>query len=437
MAEALGAWFDASARDLPWRRARSPYAVWLSEVMLQQTRVETVVPYFERFLARYPDVASLASAEIDDVLHLFSGLGYYRRARQLHATARELTTRYGGALPDDARVLRSLPGIGAYTAGAVASIAYGKREPLVDGNVARVLARLDALEQPIHAPKTMKTLWATAARLVPEERPGRFNEALMELGATVCTPREPRCAQCPLARLCHARAAGREQELPVMERRRPAPAVEMVALVARDDATGTVLFARRREGGLFGGLWEPPMVEASSLREAREAFAALGVTLGRGELREAGRLAHLMTHRRLLVTVAVAGRRAVTVRSELCPPYEQAGWLPPVGPGVGVSALARKVIAASSGDTHKKVDSHARVARMVPSRRQCMGSKVQASRRDWEIEPVRLVDDAINLDPELEAEVQVIAAWFEALPEQWKAHFDHEARTGREAYRAP
>lgn len=349
IARALGVWFDAVARDLPWRRDRRPYAVWLSEIMLQQTRVETVIPYFERFLSRFPEVSALAAAELDDVLHLWSGLGYYRRARQLHATAREVTERYGGVFPAEAVALRALPGVGAYTAGAVSSIAYGKHEPLVDGNVARVFSRLELIEDSIKGPVATKRLWATAARLLPDDRPGRFNEALMELGATVCTPRDPRCDTCPLSPVCQARAAGRERELPVVEAKRSAPVVEVVAAVLADPKTGALLFARRREGGLFGGLWEPPMVEALSLDEARPRFAAVGVTLGRARLREVGRVTHVLTHRRMEVVV-VAGRWTAgsALRDELTEPYEKAAWLDGDQPGVGVSTLARKVIEAAA-----------------------------------------------------------------------------------------
>jgi len=365
LALALATWFGLEARDLPWRRerepaagdaesvqpAREPYAVWLSEIMLQQTRVDTVVPYFQRFLARFPDVRALAAAELDDVLHLWSGLGYYRRARQLHATAREVTERHGGVFPAEAASLRALPGIGAYTAGAIASIAYGRREPLVDGNVARVLARLESLEEPIKSPAAVRRLWAIAARLLPEEQPGRFNEALMELGATVCTPRDPRCDACPLERFCVARARGLERELPVVSSKAAVPVVEAVALVLVDPE-GKVLFARRREGGLFGGLWEPPMVEGSaSVVAARPHLAALGLGLssgsGRGRLREVGRVTHVLSHRRMEITVA-AGRGA-TPAAELAAPYEKAAWLDPEAPGVGVSTLARKVIAAAAG----------------------------------------------------------------------------------------
>src|SRR4051812_43553601 len=267
IARQLAGWFAVAARDLPWRRRRDPYAVWLSEIMLQQTRVETVVPYFERFLGRFPRVEELAAAPLDDVLALWSGLGYYRRARELYACAREVTTRSGGRFPGGGGALRGLPGIGPYTAGAISSIAFGRREPLVDGNVARVFARLEGIDEPIKSSGAVKRLWERAAALVPEDRPGRFNEALMELGATVCTPRDPRCGSCPLERVCVARATGRVGELPVVEEKRKVPVVAMVAAVLRRG--DLVLFARRSEGGLFGGLWEPPMVEAASLEGAR------------------------------------------------------------------------------------------------------------------------------------------------------------------------
>jgi A/G-specific adenine glycosylase len=354
---ALGAWFDASARDLPWRRHRTPYAVWVSEVMLQQTRVETVVPYYERFLRRFPDVGALAAAHLDDVLHLWSGLGYYRRARQLHAAAREVTERYGGAFPREAILLRALPGVGAYTAGAIASLAYGAREPLVDGNVARVLARVEGIEEPIKSPGAVKHLWALAGLLVPEDRPGRFNEALMELGATVCLPRGPRCEACPLASFCRAHAAGREALLPVLAAKRAVPEVRAVAAVLFD-ARGRVLFARRQEDGLFGGLWEPPMVEGfASLPPARRAFAAMGVPLGRARMMEAGRVLRVLSHRRMVVTVLVGeGRARGPMRAALGPPYEKAAWLDPADPGVGVSTLAKAVLALPNGPSRQERD---------------------------------------------------------------------------------
>ena len=342
---ALGAWFDRVARDLPWRRTRDPYAIWLSEVMLQQTRVETVIPYYERFLARFPTVRDLAAADLDQVLALWSGLGYYRRARGLHLCAREVTERHGGVFPSEAPALRSLPGVGAYTAGAVASIAFDRREPLVDGNVARVLARIEAIDEDIRSTAGVRRLWETAARLVPADHPGRFNQALMELGATVCTPRSPRCGDCPVDGLCAARAEGREEELPVIAPKRDVPVVPAVAAVVR--AGQRVLLARRAEGGLFGGLWEPPMVEAASLAEARALLGSLGVG-PEVDLREVGRVRHILTHRRMEVTVTHAEVRAAwRCRAKLAGPYEKAAWLDPTALEVGISKLARKVLSAA------------------------------------------------------------------------------------------
>ena len=341
----LVTWFDRVARDLPWRRRRDPYAVWLSEIMLQQTRVETVIPYFERFLERFPDVAALAGAEIDEVLKMWSGLGYYRRARVLYATAREVTERYGGAFPGEAAALRELPGIGAYTAGAIASLAFNKREPLVDGNVARVFARLFGIDEQIRSAAAIKLLWEIAARLVPEDRPGRFNEALMELGATVCTPRDPRCSACPLEALCSARASGRALELPVIEAKKKVPVVKMVAAVLRSGSR--VLLARREEGGLFGGMWEPPMVEAASLDEARALLAAVGID-AKVELRETGKVKHVLSHKELRVAVAAGTFEGkAKAPSKLGAPYEKAAWLDPDDAEIGISTLARKVLAAA------------------------------------------------------------------------------------------
>jgi A/G-specific adenine glycosylase len=348
LAAALVAWFDRVARDLPWRRTRDPYAIWLSEVMLQQTRVETVIPYYERFLARYPTVDDLAAAPLDDVLSLWSGLGYYRRARVLHLAAREVSARHGGALPRDVEGLRALPGVGAYTAGAVASIAFDQAVPLVDGNVARVLSRLDGIDDDIRTAAGTRKLWAAAERLVraAKVQPGRFNQALMELGATVCTPRNPRCDACPVDGACSARALGRQGELPVIAPKRDVPTVSMVAAVVRSGER--VLFVRRAEDALFGGLWEPPMVEAPTLARARVLLAEAGVDPD-ASLREVGRVRHILTHRRLEVRVARAEVAAQgRLRAKLAAPYEKAAWLDPSVLDIGVSKLARKVLSAAA-----------------------------------------------------------------------------------------
>jgi A/G-specific adenine glycosylase len=255
-APVLLSWYQKRRRPLPWRESRDPYAVWVSEVMLQQTRVETVIPYWHRFLARFPSVEALAAADLSDVLKAWEGLGYYGRARNLHKAAGEVVDRFGGCLPDGVEALRSLPGFGPYMAGAVASIAFGRPEPLVDGNVARVLTRLFAIAEPPAKPAVSRRLWEIAREMVPRDDPGGFNQALMELGATVCTPRAPRCGACPLAKGCAAYAKGRPEAYPVKVARRAVPHHDIaVGLVARG---GKLLLVRRPEGALLGGLWEFP-----------------------------------------------------------------------------------------------------------------------------------------------------------------------------------
>ena len=252
MARAVLERFDEHRRDLPWRRTADPYAIWVSEVMLQQTRVETVVPYYQRWLERFPTVAALAGAATDDVLREWQGLGYYSRARNLQRAARLVRERHGGRLPRDPSALRELPGVGEYTAGAVASIAYGARVPAVDGNVRRVLARVYDLERP-----TAAELRRRADDLVPPDRPGDFNQALMELGATICTPRAPSCPHCPLAAWCQARRLGVQEQRPVPRPRGPVPHERVVChVLVRDD--GATLLVRRPEDGLLGGMWEFP-----------------------------------------------------------------------------------------------------------------------------------------------------------------------------------
>jgi A/G-specific adenine glycosylase len=250
--EALLRHYDTHRRDLPWRDRGDAYVVWVSEVMLQQTRVDTVRPYFERWLRRFPTLDHVAAAGLDDVLGAWQGLGYYSRARNLHRAARMVRERHGGQLPREVGELQSLPGVGEYTAGAVASIAFGAAVPAVDGNVRRVLARLYDLESP-----TAGELRVSAARLVPGDRPGDFNQALMELGATVCLPRSPRCEACPLAAWCRARACGVQEDRPRRRPRPPVPdsVVESVVLVREDRSA---LLVRRPEAGLLGGLWEFP-----------------------------------------------------------------------------------------------------------------------------------------------------------------------------------
>jgi A/G-specific adenine glycosylase len=366
LAAKLLAWFDEHRRPLPWRATSDAYRVWLSEVMLQQTRVETVIPFYERFVSRLPTVGALASASLDEVLGLWSGLGYYRRARQLQLAAREVLSRFGGELPRTARELRTLPGVGRYTAGAVSSIAWGEVEPLVDGNVERVFSRLFLVDEPAKSRRLTEVAWALASALVPATRPGDFNQALMELGATVCVKGKPACARCPLAERCAALAAGRAHELPRAaspKRQRP---VSLFALaVTRGDR---VLLARRPDEGLFGGLWEPPMLEARSLAEARRLAAALmpSVTFS-----SVGRFEHVLSHRRLDVRV-LAGRQGARASAAPLPGYERARWVGRAeldASELGTSTLARRAL-----------DLAARALEPAPSRLSVGGAGARARR---------------------------------------------------------
>jgi A/G-specific adenine glycosylase len=342
IAAALGAWFDAEARDLPWRRTHDPYAIWVSEVMLQQTRVDTVLGYFSRFLRAWPTVRALARAAPSAVLAVWSGLGYYRRARGLLDGARYVVSRLGGELPKDAAGLREIPGIGRYTAGAVASIAFGAREPVVDGNVARVLARLFALSADIRSAEGLGALWALAGSLVPADRPGRHNEALMELGATVCLATSPACAKCPVAGFCRARRRGLVSRLPIAKKKAPVRTVSLVALVARRG--GSVLLARRSPGGLFAGLWEPPMVEGAPGTGAERLLCEL---LGVRSIAPSygPELTHLLTHRRLVVRIAEVRIGAAALRAR--PPYDRLAWRRVSRSPL--STLARKLLDACPG----------------------------------------------------------------------------------------
>jgi A/G-specific adenine glycosylase len=313
--------------------------------MLQQTRVETVIPYYERFLSRFPDVRALAHADIDEVLSLWSGLGYYRRARELHRCANEVLDKHEGGFPSNVTDLRALRGIGPYTAGAIASIAFDQPVPLVDGNVARVLARLFAIEKDIKSTAGMREAWATAERIVPKDEPGKFNQALMELGATICTPRDPGCLVCPVRQMCQARAVGKERELPIMSAKKASPKVPMVAVVVEQD--GKILFGRRKEGGLFGGLWEPPMVPADSIIQARAALCGAGIAPD-VRLSEVGRVGHVLTHRELEVIVYRGhGSALVILEKPTTDPYEKLAWFPRNPTGIGISTLAKKILSTA------------------------------------------------------------------------------------------
>jgi A/G-specific adenine glycosylase len=333
----LLAWYDAGHRDLPWRfpqRGADPYRVWLAEVMLQQTQVATVVPYFERFVARFPTLAALADAEEDEVLALWSGLGYYARGRNLLAAAREAHARHGG-LPASVEALRALPGFGPYTAGAVASIAFALPAAAVDGNVARVLSRLFAVRGEGGTAAFRRSVEAIATELVGAEgsrsrsgsgsgstpfvRPGDLNQALMELGATICTPRAPRCGRCPVAARCAARVAGAAAEIPPPRRRPVRRALVLACAILRRN--GLLLLSRRPAGGLFGGLWAPPSAEVAP---GEDAGAVLARALERehrvrcAAIVEVATCERILTHRTLtLRAFHVEPARSVRERHDL------------------------------------------------------------------------------------------------------------------------
>ncbi len=336
---ALLRWYRRHHRALPWRRTRDPFRVWVSEVMLQQTQVATATPYYRRFLSRFPDVRSLAAARVDDVLAAWSGLGYYRRARHLHEAARVVVREHGGRVPSDPAAFAALPGVGRYTAGAVLSIGFGEKLPVLDGNVARVLARWTARPLQAKRPADARTLWGLAGRLVAEPpasaSPGDWNQALMELGAVVCTPRAPRCGACPVHAGCRAFALGRPEAFPPAAPRRGTERVRRaVAILKR----GGRLLVARRAGSLLDRLWEPPGVELADGEPAAPALsdrlAALGV---RARLEDTGlRVRHAITHRAIEVELWSGGPvRGVRAGAAL-------RWADPGSRELALTALARR-----------------------------------------------------------------------------------------------
>jgi len=332
-------WFRARKRDLPWRRTQDPYAVWVSEVMLQQTQVATVIPYYEKFLARFPTVFALAAAPLDDVLAHWSGLGYYARARNLHKAAAAVVGRHGGVLPRDVALLRDLPGFGPYTAGAVGSIALGLDAALVDGNVARVLCRIEGWEAGNE--EALLRAWARAPQLLPRGEAGDFNQALMELGATVCTPASPRCGGCPAASLCLSVRRGDPARYPLPKVRKPKKLLALAAVAVRD-AEGRLLVVRNDASRLFGGLWNLPCVELGPDGVGHEAAAAHLRRLTGAALRleRVGVVEQTLTHREVRVElfradapVDEAAEGRFVAEAEL--------------PVLGLSTLAAKLLASA------------------------------------------------------------------------------------------
>lgn len=282
----LLAWFDTHAAELPWRQDRNPYRVWLSEVMLQQTQITTVIPYFDRFMENFPTVQMLAAADQDTVLKLWEGLGYYSRARNMHKAAQRVANELDGQFPTTAEGLQKLPGIGRYTAGAIASIAFDEPAPILDGNVIRVFSRLFDIDSDVTESATKNQLWDIAAQLVPQQNPGDYNQALMELGQKICKPKNPLCAECPISTYCQAYQKGTQAERPIKKKKAPTPHVDVTAGLIRN-TQGELLIAKRPDDKLLGGLWEFPggkQDDGETLQEclARELQEELGITVAVG-----------------------------------------------------------------------------------------------------------------------------------------------------------
>lgn len=348
--ERLLAFYDREGRDLPWRGGGDLYPIWVSEVMLQQTGVATVIPYFHRFLDRFPDIQTLAAAEMDAVLALWQGLGYYQRARNLHAAARQVMAEWGGCFPEMLADLLRLPGIGPNTGGAILAIGRDQPHAILDGNVKRVLARLSALPDPLSTTTANRRLWQLARELTPSHRPGDYAQAIMDLGATVCTRRDPACNRCPWQRDCQAFALGRIADFPVANPKKILPRRLRITVLVRDER-GHLLLGRRPPRGLHGGLWESPSSDPvgpsgsppapADENAARFLLDNFGVEIANAVF--LGTVRHTFTHFRLTVFTF----SAQWMRGDPQPgAYTCWQWQPPSAlPALPVSTLYRKLLA--------------------------------------------------------------------------------------------
>ncbi|MCI0685163.1 MAG: A/G-specific adenine glycosylase [Gemmataceae bacterium] len=346
----LLAWFAEHARDLPWRRRRDPYAVWVSEVMLQQTQAATVIGYFERFVQQFPDVAALAAADEQQVLRAWEGLGYYRRARSLHRAARQLCRDHAGHIPDDAQSLGRLPGLGRYTVNAILSQAYERRLPILETNSRRVLCRLLGERGDPAAAPVQQRLWAAATALLPRRRIGDFNQALMELGALICTPDQPACARCPLARHCRACRQGAQADIPRPAKRPPVEEVNEVAVAVWRQRR--VLLVQCPEAGRWAGMWELPRraVTARSTpdRIAHQLLSELGIDADLGP--QLTTVRHGVTRFRIQLICLEATHRRGSFRPGL---YPAGHWVaPPELAAYPLSAPQRRLAQALAVHCH-------------------------------------------------------------------------------------
>jgi A/G-specific adenine glycosylase len=365
-------WFRQFQRDLPWRRDKNPYRIWLSEIMLQQTRVVAVIPYYERFLERFPDIRVLAEAPEEDVLRLWSGLGYYSRARNLQAAAKQIVARHGGQFPRDVDDALDLPGIGPYTVAAILSIAYGEKLAVVDGNVVRVIARLDAIRGDLRAGKRWQAIQARADELVEPKAPGDFNQAMMELGATLCTPRAPQCLLCPIGEFCKARQLELQDAIPEKRKKRATEEITLAAAVLLDPQGRTLLLPPPNAQGehathaailpLISKMWHFPTIaaEADPTDELRSFLGKLFPALAKDRkmrLEPLARARHTVTYRaitllpyRVLVAQLPQLEEAKSISlSELVSPS-----------ALAVSNLTRKIARAALKEPIARAVGHSR-----------------------------------------------------------------------------
>jgi len=353
--EQLLAWFRQFRRDLPWRRTQDPYRIWLSEIMLQQTRVAAVIPYYERFLERFPDIRTLAAAPQEEVLRLWSGLGYYGRARNLQKAAKQIVAKHGGAFPANPEDLLALPGVGSYTAAAILSIAFGKKHAVLDGNVARVLARLGAIRGDLREPQRWQAVQTTADALLDPKMPGEWNQAVMELGATLCTPKSPQCLLCPVAQFCEGRKLGIADILPEKRNKRATVQVTLAAAVFVDNEGWTFLLPPPQDTdvdaladyapSLVSRMWHFPA--ASVTGDPAEKLRAFlrkllrGVSTGNWHFLPAGRVRHAVTYRRItIVPFRIQVRKLPRIAGAQRVPLHDISLLP-------VSNLTRKIARAA------------------------------------------------------------------------------------------
>ena len=291
-------WYGQSGRDLPWRNIRDPYRIWLSEIMLQQTTVTAVIDYYQRFLEKIPTVESLAVVPLEEVIDLWAGLGYYSRARNLHATAKLVVEQFEGHFPEEVEALQKLPGVGRSTAGAISALAFDRWAPILDGNVRRVLCRLYALQEASRSASAEKQLWHWSEQITPTENVHDYTQAIMDLGAMVCVPRKPLCDQCPLSEFCQAHKLGLEQQLPLKQAAKQIPTRQEVALLINHD--GRYLVRRRMAEGFLGGLWEFPTISLLEGADPEQKLRLLLSDFGlKGRAESIGSIQHVYSHFRL------------------------------------------------------------------------------------------------------------------------------------------